>query len=297
MALDDERRRLVARFEGPGVGEGRVSVAEFLRVLDDIQKSLIVVGEQIVGRSHTRGRLPQTLSEELTLDLVATNPGSFQAVLELHQPQQPMLENIGEEAIDMLLEGIDLELDGKPSDLPQAARAYVRDLASRTTGDLAKLTLQGGRKRRRVVISSEAVSQLPAMVPVKPHGPARVVGRLLEVDFKDGTAEVWDATGKMTRVLFETAMADRMKSAATLQVMAAGDAETNDQGRIRALKVDELTIVETGEEFWTDVGPAELAAQQGVVPLDSIRRLRMSAAAEDEANELIAELRQLRAES
>ena len=93
-----EHRKLVAEFDGPNLRRGRVPVPEFISVIDGLQKVLLIVGQDLMGRQHTRGPVPQTYTEQLTFDLVATAPGSFRATLALPDQAAPDLLNLGEEA-------------------------------------------------------------------------------------------------------------------------------------------------------------------------------------------------------
>ena len=56
-----------------------------------------------------------------------------------------------------------------------------------------------------------------------------------------------------------------------------------------------LTPVTPQEGFWANVGPEELARQQGIKPLASLEQLRIPSLADEDADDLIRELRQLRA--
>lgn len=291
-----DSRTIVAVFEGPAVARGRVSVPEFVRVLDGIQRSLVIVGQDLMGRQRTRGPVPQTYTEQLTLELVATEPGSFTATLALPEPRTPALIDLGEEALDKVLEGIEAEFKKSVAPvLSEAARAVVRETILKAVGRDTRLTIRGGKARREIVISEDAVNQAQAFVAEmpRPRGRTQLVGRLLEIDFKDHTAEVWDASGRMTRVRFDEELADVLKAAARMQVVVEGDAEVDDRGRARGFEIEGVNTLDIPDEFWKNPTLDELIREQGIQPIRSIQDLAVPSFADEDVESLLSELRNL----
>jgi hypothetical protein len=291
-----ESRTLVAIFEGPAVERGRVSVPEFVRVLDGIQRSLIIVGQELMGRHRTRGPVPQTYIQQLTLQLVATEAGSFKATLELPHMDRPPLLDVGEEALDRILEGIQAEYSNNVARiLPISARTIIQETVFKAVGQDTRLTLRGGRGRREVVLTPERVGQPQAIELSTPtRGRSRLVGRVLEVDFKDKTAEVWDASGKMTRVRFPEELADTLQTVARMQIVIDGDAETDDLGRTRSFDIKEVATIDIKDDFWKNPSLEELVRQQNVKPLGSASDLAAPSFADEDVDALIADIRALR---
>ena len=290
-------RTVVTTFDGIAVARGRVPVADFVKVLDGFQRALLLVGQEIMGRQPTRGPVPRSYLDQLSLELVSTAPGSFSATLALPEPPTDQLVDIGEDALEKVIRGIDREVRGDPEEplLPAAARLVIRETVLSTVGPGARLTFQGGRQNRIVVISEADISNLPKP-PTQPlsRRTSRLVGRLLEVDFKDGTAEIYDASGGMTRIRFSEDFAERIKGASRMQVVAEGEAEIDEQGKQRAFDLVELASIDIADEFWGNPSLDELVRQQGVQPIISLVSFGSSSFDENEADELIAELRSFR---
>ena len=291
-----DSRTIVAVFEGPAAERNRVAVPDFIRVLDGIQRSLFVVGQELMGRRRTRGPIPQTYQEQLTLELLPTEPGSFKATLRLPEPPSPQLIDFGEDALDTVLAGIEAEMKESAAPvLSEQARAVVHETILRALSPQTRLTLRGGRHGHVIVISQEDIVRSGVLVPQSfPRGRTQLVGRLLEVDFKDRTAEVWDASGKMTRVRFSEEMAEALKAAARMQVVLEGDAEVDDQGRTRTFEIQNITTLDVSDDFWKNPSLEELARQQGVRPIQSVRDFAAPSLADEDTDSLLAELHSLR---
>lgn len=290
-----DNRTIVTVFEGPAVQRGRVPVSEFVRVLDGIQRTLLLVGQELMGRPPTRGPVPQTYTDQLSLELVSTEPGSFKATIALAEQKSDELVNIGEAALERVIQGIDLEAhggDGNPF-LSESARLVVRDSIIKAVAPETRLLIQGGRQRRTIVITDQTPMAFPNIVRFAPRSRARLVGRLLEVDFKDRTAEVYDSTGKMTRIRFSEDLSERIKAASKMQVVAEGESEVDDQGRTRSFELQDLSVVDIPDEFWTNARLEDLIQQQGVKPIASLKDFASPSFGEDDADEMLEELRGL----
>lgn len=284
-------RRIKATFEGPGIKPGRIPVPTLLKALGEIQRALIIVGEDIAGRPHKRGRLPRPLQEELTLELIRTSGGSFVAECEVVSPRQLSLDNLGEAAIERLLDGMEKEFRGEKSGLPTQARGAVRDLVTLVDGDITKLSIEGGRRQRPIIFTAQEIWAVSEEVRTRGLEPVRITGRLLEIDFKDGTAEMWNATGKMTKVHFPEELAESMKASARMYVLAEGEGRLDAQGRLRNVLIHELMPTEISDEFWIAKSTDELAAEQRVRPIRSINELSAPSFEDVDVDAALADLK------
>ena len=122
----------------------------------------------------------------------------------------------------------------------------------------------------------------------------RLVGRLLKVDYENRTAELHAAAGVMSHVSFSKEMAVRVRNAYGKQVIVTGDADYDKQGRVKVFNLQEVIPVNTEPDFWTTDSLEELARRQGVSPISSLEQFASPEFAEDEAEELLAELRMIR---
>ncbi len=295
--LGPDSRTVVAVFDGPAVARGRVPVADFVKVLDGFQRTLILVGQELMGRRPTRGPVPLTYTDQLTLELVSTEAGSFKATLALAERPAGQLVDIGEDALERVIDGIDMEVHGGDSNpfISEPARAVVRETILKAVGQDTRLTLHGGRRHRIIVISDKEVSNLTkTSSKTYPRGTTRLVGRLLEVDFKDRTAEVYDASGTMTRIRFSDDLAESIKAASRMQIVAEGEVEVDDQGKTRSFELRDLTTVDIADEFWNNPSLDDLVRQQGVHPIASLKDFAGPSFDQKETDDLLAELRNLR---
>jgi hypothetical protein len=118
---------------------------------------------------------------------------------------------------------------------------------------------------------------------------------MLEVDFKDRTAEVYDATGKMTRVRFPEGMAEQVKAASRMQVIALGESEVDDHGRVRSFDIEDLAVSDDiPDDFWMDPSLEELIRRQDVRPITSVRDFVAASFSEEEVDDILSDLRGLR---
>lgn len=114
-----------------------------------------------------------------------------------------------------------------------------------------------------------------------------VFGRLLEVDYKDHTAELWDATGKLTRLAFAPDLTGQIHAAARQHVEAIGVADYDETGRLRRLDVTDLRSLPDPDDFWASRTMADLAASQGVRPVETLAELVMRDWPEDDDPDIL----------
>ena len=98
------------------------------------------------------------------------------------------------------------------------------------------------------------------------HGdPCTVYGRILEVDWKDGTAELHTPAG-IIRMEFAGDRAEDLRKFAMRYVEVKGVADRTEDGDIRALAVETIEPTLDDSSFWHPLSPAELARAQGIRP-------------------------------
>jgi hypothetical protein len=262
-------RTITWRLEGPSVEDGTVPVDKLVHVLSNLQGALRRLAENVLDQSkgRKRGPPPRTLAEEATLRLVSIKGGSFQAVLELPStPPQRKLWQVGEEALEQLLAGLEAAAEQQDfTAFPAVALPEVHRLTQIIGDGITRLTFEGGATKRHVA-RFEAPAEVPAATPQRRGGS--VSGRLREVDFKDHTAELYDATGRMTRVRFTPEQEADLKAAANLNVTVTGELEEGAAGRPASITVEKVETAWQGDQFWISTDVERLAQEQGVRPLD-----------------------------
>jgi len=291
------RRQIIATFEGQAVAQGRVGVDEFVRVVGSIQDALRHAGEEVAsGRGRHRGPIAKSIAGQCVLELVRVETGSFSAVMELSAKEQPPLFDIGEEAIDALLDGIEdvsrgAEGEGK---LPASVLPDIERIVERLGNGLDAIDLRGGREAKTVSLSARTAQALERYRPAPPpKRRATVIGRLREVDFKDHTAEIYDASETMVRVAFSPEQERAFKAAAMLRVEVEGPAQTDLSGAVRTIEAEQLqSSEEEVGEFWQPFRIEEVAARTGVRPVRALKELQRIAfwPEEEDADEAVREI-------
>lgn len=250
-----------------------MAVDKLLHVLANLQGAVRRLAESILdeSRGRRRGRPTRSLAEETTLRLVSIGRGSFTAVLELPSPpvQQKMWE-VGEQALEQLLAGLEAVAEKKDyTSLPAVVRPDIHRLTQVVGDGITTLTFEGGAPKQHV-----ARFQAPADIPIVLEPSKRggsLSGRLREVDFKDHTAELYDATGRMTRVRFSPEQENDLETAANRHATITGEIEEGTGGRPTSITVESVETILRGDEFWRSADADQLAREQGIRPLDVSR--------------------------
>ena len=95
--------------------------------------------------------------------------------------------------------------------------------------------------------------------------PCTVRGRILEVDWKDGTAELHTPAG-VIRMEFAEDRAEDLRMFATRHVEVRGLADLTEDGDIRALTVEAIESTLDDDSFRHPLSLAELIRAQGIRP-------------------------------
>lgn len=101
--------------------------------------------------------------------------------------------------------------------------------------------------------------------PLTRGGPCTVRGRILEVDWKDGTAELHTPAG-VIRMEFAEDRSEDLRRFATRYVEVRGRADLTEDGDIRALAVETIESTLDDDSFWHPLSLAELIRAQGIRP-------------------------------
>ena len=289
-------RTLIARFQGPGF-EGEIAWSDFSRLIDGLQKSLVIIGEDLVGRTHQQGRVPKSISDEVSLNLVATRLDSFVAELALPargQASRPDMD-FAEDALEVLLEGIEALLIHGRETIPEAAIQVMRRVWPKQDVSYT-VELSGGRNRRRILIDKSAVEAMLTRTRLQTHFSEviQIAGRLLEANFNDGTAAVWDASGRMIRVHFEEGLADQIQASIRRQVFVSGNATSDDAGNPGVLYARTLDTLGVADDFWRHDSLEELMLRQQVKPWDASTTINSAEFIDENIDEIMEELRSIR---
>ena len=253
-----KRHTVAVRFDGPAIVDGRVPLDQLLSVLAHFQEAVRHMVESRAGRQPTRGPLPDTIRTAGSLELVSTHLGSFVAEIALVEPETPELLNLGEEALRAVVAGMET-----PQHLPDRVAVEVYRIRKSLTKEIDRVEFHDQRSEKIVTLrwNLDEATDVPS---TRSSGKVTLHGRLLEVDWKDGTAELHTPTGTV-RLAFTSDMGADLQRLARQQISVTGLEEVTISGQ-RRLELEELSLSPRNDEFWHPRSPQELIAEQGVRP-------------------------------
>ena len=251
-------RTVTARFEGPGVENGVVPLDDLLAVLGRLQSAVRRMAEDLAGRTPKPGRLPDAIRSAGSLALVGTRRGSFVAEIALAEPRASALPDFGVDALDRVIGGME-----HPESLPPRVAREIADLASSLRDGIDAVRFEGGASNGRAVLRRIEKVQEPKTEPVRVQ--RTIYGRILEVDWKDGTAELHTTTG-MVRVSFDTSRSEELRRFATQHVAVLGSAELSDTHDVRLLELETIEPTIADDSFWLPPTPDDFIRESGVAP-------------------------------
>lgn len=270
---------LTIKLAGPGVGEGRLALAELVHVGRNLQAAveriaLVLRGE---ARSLKPGRRPADVTDLCRLDLVGFRGGSAVLELELGGAERPFeVMDLGEAALDHIVEGLQRVSQG-PS-LPAGWDAGVL-MAWRELGSIFERGvdhIEVRRAKREAVSVVQYTRAVRDQIVQRIRGPVRdlvtVEGRLLMADFDEAhrRCRVHPPYGPPVTCIFQDAQREAILDLLTKYVRVVGQGERDEgQGRVRAVKIADIEPVEIpgnreGFGFWEHPSVEDLARRQAV---------------------------------
>jgi hypothetical protein len=307
---------LTVRLEGPAVKNHRIALRDLVLLGTHLQTAVDRVARVLIGqRESTRpGRTPAEIVSCCTLELVSLREGSLVLVCDLPQRDQSTLfEDLGEESLSVLVEGIGRLSDGRP--LPEAFDAGVM-LAVRESGKLLErgldqisFELQTRRGDKRASYTSVVHANLVSRIQQPTENRRAIEGRLLMGDFKESArrCRLHLPAGGTVGCRFGEAQAGAVLAALTKHVRVFG--ETSEVGGdVVSLAIEDIEVLdsapeegsgsEAGSAFYDVVSDlTTLASEQGVGPLEDLTHLAADFWPSDEsAAEFVAAVNTWRSE-
>ena len=224
-------------FEGPAADAG-VSVADLNEVLKRLQTAVRLMASHLAGVGMT-GRPPEWLRGQIALRLQSVFPGSFGAVLALPEPDFPTAAGgYGVRALDAILDWDENHSRLLPPQVVDSVNAIGRNLSP----EVRQVRLGDRASGRQVVIKRTGRRRgppHPVAPPAAVPAEASLYGRLLEINWQDGTAQLHRYGEAVVPLRFEAGLNETMRELATRYVAVRGE------GRITAR--DEWAIVAVRE--------------------------------------------------
>lgn len=229
-------------FEGPAADAG-VSVADLNETLKRLQTAVRMMALYLAGM-EMHGRPPEWLHQQTSLRLMTVFPGSFGASLALSPPPPDVwgagVVNYGAKALDAILESDGSAVSLLPDEVARSINGIGRSLSS----DVWQVTLADPDGRRQVVIDRARRPRRPARVP---HNPpmtaameAMLYGRLLEINWQNGTAQLHRYGEPVVPLQFEPGLNETMRQLATRYVAVRGEGRITTQGEWVEVAIREI---------------------------------------------------------
>jgi hypothetical protein len=278
---------LRVKLAGPGIRDGRLAVADFVHLGRNLQAAveriaLVLRGE---SRSLRPGRRPADVAELCRLDVVGFGPGSAILELDLSEGERPFAEwDLGQAALDHLVEGLRCfaEAPGLPRGWDSGVLIAWRELGSLFERGIEQVEVE----RRGMRIPSVAVftrasrERIIQQIRAPVQNLVTVEGRLLMADFDDTRrrCRVHPLFGAPVICSFQDHQREAVLELLTRYVRVAGQAEVDEQGRVRVLKIADIEPVDVPGDleayaFWEHRSAEELADIQGVEPIAHVQEL------------------------
>jgi hypothetical protein len=260
-------RSFLLIFEGSDVDERGVPFDQLVAVFEHCQTAVRRMAEYRSLKSNSPTNIKELFRDAGTLRLKGTRQGSLVAEIEL--AEQTTLVDLGIDALDDVLAGAEDPFALLP---PLVAREIAAIPESLRAG-VNTVTLRGGRRNRVVRLTGDARFQEPEKL-VPPPDRVTQHGRLMEVDWSKGTAEL-HTLGGIVPLDFEESEADAMQANARRNVTVRGIATFSNEGRVIKLSVEVVGGMIDDMSYWhPDV--AEDIERQSIQPFHSPKDVQLS---------------------
>lgn len=276
------------RVAGPGVRPGRLALADLMHVGRQLQTAVERIALVLRGgaTSLRPGRRPAEVVELCRLDLVGFGSGSAILELDLAGPERPFPAwDLGETALDCLVRGLQ-EL-GESSELPAGWDSGVlvawRELGSLLDRGVERVEIErsGRGVSTRSVFTQEIRDRIVRQIRAPVQNLIAVEGRLLMADFDETRlrCRIHPPFGTPATCSFREDQREAVLELLTKYVRVVGEAEMDEQGRVRPLKIADIEPINPPGEtqaypaFWEHPTVEDLAITQGVSPIQRIEGL------------------------
>jgi hypothetical protein len=252
------RTPLTIRLEGPAVKHNRIKLRDFLFFIRQLQNGVERVARVLSGQSVSvqAGRKPTEIQSACSLDIVEIKGGSLTIICDLPlQPQETLYEDLGEEALTHLINGINV-FESKQAQLPPGYDKGVF-LSWREGGKLfdhgiEKITfdLKTRRGKWTSTFTPDIQTYIISQIQEPMENRRTLEGRLLMGDFKETgfRCRIHPPLGKPILCQFEEALKESVLASLTRFVRVVGEA-TEINGQIQTLQIEDIEIIDGNEDL------------------------------------------------
>jgi hypothetical protein len=271
--MSKDKREITVHLDGPRVAKGRLSVDDFGHLIKGIQLSVKRIGLKRAGRpGRGPGRLPKDIEAACSLEIVALDRGSLSVTLALPEPsiQVSFFDDPGEEALGLLVDSlaqIEQSTASWPEQIDSSVIEPLLDIGRLLDRGIEHVTFSFIDKKpyRHATMNREVRNRLRSQIERPLPSETSTVGSLMEIDFKDHTAEVHEPTGNVVRLSFASEEDELMREAAKARVRAFGEGEHHPDGRLARLTLKRLEILD-GEPDEGEDAPSRLPHEGQLTP-------------------------------
>lgn len=276
---------LIVRAKGPATQDGRIALHDLLELGKHIQAAVERVARVLVGQADSRkpGRKPKEIASSCPLDVVALNRGSFELALDLRRDQFEVM-HLGIEAIEKLVEGMELlRLNGNalPTGYDTGVLHSLKDMGRIFGTGIDEIEVEARTQRVKRSCSYDQVlyGKITGRIGSPITKMRTLEGRLLMVDYRHDKerCRIHPTVGDPIICKFDKALEEKVYEYLRRFVRITGEAEEDPAtGRISGVTIKEIEAVSveganfeaiSAEDFWSEKPLEQLAAEQGLSPV------------------------------
>jgi len=277
--MSQRKPSLTVKLSGPGVGEGRLPLAEVLHVGRNLQAALERIALVLRGESKSLkpGRRPADVIELCRFDLVGFRRGSAVLELELAGAERPFeIMDLGEAALDRMVDGLRQVSEGPtlPAGWDTGVLMAWRELGSIFDRGVDRIDLSRAKQHSASAVQYTRTmrDQIVRRIRGPLHDSITIEGRLLMADFDESRrrCRVHPSFGPPIPCMFREDQREAILELLTQHVRVVGQAERDEeQGRVRSVQIADIEPIEVpgdeaGISFWEHPSVDELAQRQAV---------------------------------
>lgn len=286
-----EKPLLTVKVSGPGVRTARISVPELMKICQGTQNAITRQAEAISGRNTIHPGPPASdIRQECTLELIGLRKGSTRLDFAIAKPQLPLpFAGVGSFATEVVG-----ELAATIRSLGNGNRK--QDIAPSVLQGIVELTdLLGKQGISRIDWEVPQAANKPKLkvavtATVRDRAAARLRGRVFQRMTVDGVLDMADfnrrdrkcrldpAVGASVVCTFEEDHEATVLSLLRRPVRVIGEGSIHPYtGRVETVRIESISALPTlsagNDTFYSTASIYQLAANQGVQPLQSVNSL------------------------
>ena len=234
--------KLNLTFEGPLISSHGVPLEDLIRTVSHVQRAIRLLVREIEGIDATLGRPPQIVVEQSTLRLVKTSPGSVTTEWELTPPVgiQSRLDGSGVRAVQILFRHNNGSADNSPG-LSPTVIAELDQIGIGLSDDVDVVKMTSPINTRSVEFRRQQTEKVSSTPEADLNHEVRIGGRLLEVNWNRGTAQLHRYADRYIRLRFSPELSDEMRRLATQYVDICGRGVVDETDDWRIIDVESIS--------------------------------------------------------